>query len=190
MMMMLFIDVVWQCLSVGKVSRSNRRFNNVLRRFNITFRFIDFYFFPPKTVTDRSKDVFCWSPNKADFSCAVKIAANGSSFFGCHFLHFLSILLMSTLLAKGLLWAKTKKQKKIYFNDVKVLKMKKWHFGKKLLCGRLFYCTEKVNYKQNCVLSYLFVPWAPLNGIMDNGINRLKESNLSRFTIHKLLSHT
>jgi hypothetical protein len=27
-------------------------------------------------------------------------------------LHFLSILLMSTLLEKGLLWAKTKKQKK------------------------------------------------------------------------------
>jgi hypothetical protein len=42
------------------------------------------------------------------------------------------------------------------------------------------------------VISYQcdkYVQWAPLNGIMDNGINRLMESNLSRFTSPKLVFH-
>ncbi len=32
--------------------------------------------------------------------------------------------------------------------------------------------------------------WMPLNGITDNGINQLMESEVSRFTSPKLLCHT
>ena len=36
----------------------------------------------------------------------------------------------------------------------------------------------------------LTIQWASLNGIMDNGINQLMDSNLSRSTKPKLLCHT
>ena len=37
---------------------------------------------------------------------------------------------------------------------------------------------------------FLTVQWAPLNGIMDNGINEKIESNLSKFKSPKLLCYT
>ena len=36
----------------------------------------------------------------------------------------------------------------------------------------------------------LDIQWMPLNGITDNGINRLMELDLYRFTSPKLLCHT
>jgi hypothetical protein len=36
---------------------------------------------------------------------------------------------------------------------------------------------------------FIQVQWAPLYGIMDNGINQLMESNLSRLISSKLLFH-
>ncbi len=43
---------------------------------------------------------------------------------------------------------------------------------------------------KNKLCLYCSIQWTPLNGITDNGLNRLMESDISRFTSPKLLCHT